>query len=206
MADNMIIKKSIDLPETITLHRHRLTRIDQNGKQHELPSKEIILSRLDLTFQTFDHSKVAMATLDDVPNPIILFQDEKYEEWIANGKKPEELEDRFRQGMGDTPQAFLQAYLPRTLDSDPHGPGTILAGMLEAVGIKSAPNCSCKRRAVVMNAEGNDWCEENMDTILDWLKEEANKRGLPFIRGGAKLIVSRAIKKSRRLLKKYGST
>ena len=36
-------------------------------------------------------------------------------------------------------------------------------------------------------------------------QEEANKRGLPFIRGGAKLIVSRAIKKSRRLLKKYGS-
>jgi hypothetical protein len=204
MADNMLYKRSIDLDNTIELHRYRLTRTDQQGKQHELPSKDIVLDRLDVTYQAFDGSKLAMATLEDIPNPIILFNQETYEGWIQSGKKPEALQDKFKELLGDHPQAYLQAHLPRTLDSDPHGPGTILSGMLEAVGIKTAPNCSCKKRAVIMNAEGNDWCEANIDTVLDWLKEEANKRGLPFVRMGAKLIVQRAISKSRRLLKKYG--
>tara|TARA_B000000557_G_C20799245_1_gene454738 strand:+ start:1288 stop:1905 length:618 start_codon:yes stop_codon:yes gene_type:complete len=204
MADNMIYKRSLDLEDTIELNRFRLTRVDQQGKEHVLPSKKMIYDRLDITYQTFDGSKLAMATLEDIPNPIILFQEQTYEDWVQSGKKPEALHERFQEVLGDYPQQFLQAHLPRTLDSDPNGPGTILSGMLEAIGIKSAPNCSCKKRAVIMNAEGNDWCEKNMDTILDWLKEEADKRSLPFVRMGAKLIVQRAISKSRRLLKKYG--
>ncbi len=206
MADNMIYKRSLDLEHTVHLHRYRLTRIDPQGKEHELPSKDIVLHRLDITYQAFDGSKIAMATLEDIPAPIMLFQNAEYEDWVRSGKKPEALHEKFQEVLGDYPQQFLQAHLPRTLESDPHGPGTILSGMLEALGIKSAPNCSCKKRAVIMNAEGNDWCESNMDTILDWLKEESDKRGLPFVRIGAKLIVQRAIKKSRRLLKKYGST
>ena len=205
MADNMIYKRSLDLKEPIRLHRFRLARVDQTGKEHVLASKDMTFERLDITYQAFDGSKVAMATLQEIPNPIILYQHETYEQWVQSGKKPEHLHDKFVEVLGDTPQQFLQSFLPRTLESDPHGPGTILSGMLEAVGIKTAPNCSCKKRAVIMNAEGNDWCEVHMDMILDWLKEEAGKRKLPFIRTGAKLIVKRALSKSKRLLKKYGS-
>ena len=50
-----------------------------------------------------------------------------------------------------------------------------------------------------MNTEGPDWCEENMGTILSWLEEEAGKRNLPFVRTVAKMMVQRAVSKSRRL-------
>jgi hypothetical protein len=38
-----------------------------------------------------------------------------------------------------------------------------------------------------------------MTTILKWLKEESAKRNLPFVETVAKIMVSRAIKTSRRL-------
>jgi hypothetical protein len=50
-----------------------------------------------------------------------------------------------------------------------------------------------------MNEKGPDWCDQNMDTILSWLKEESTKRKLPFIESVARLVVQRAIKTSRRL-------
>ena len=53
-----------------------------------------------------------------------------------------------------------------------------------------------------MNEKGPDWCEQNLDQILGWLKEESTKRGMPFIETIAKIMVMKAIKKSRRLLEK----
>ena len=51
-----------------------------------------------------------------------------------------------------------------------------------------------------MNEQGPDWCEQNMDQILSWLEHEAKKRKMPFVRFFAKMLVKRAIKKSRKLL------
>lgn len=85
--------------------------------------------------------------------------------------------------------------------SYPHGPGTMVSNMLESIGIKASPNCGCKRKALTMNVNGNDWCEQNLETIIDWLEEEAKKRGLPFIRAAGKLLVKRAISMSRRAIK-----
>lgn len=82
-------------------------------------------------------------------------------------------------------------------EQDPTGPGTFLAKTLEKIGIKTTPTCSCKARARTMNEKGNDWCEENLDTIVDWLREEATKRKLPFVDLAGKLLVKRAIKLSR---------
>jgi hypothetical protein len=50
-----------------------------------------------------------------------------------------------------------------------------------------------------MNDKGPDWCEENMETILSWLRDEAKKRGLPFIDMVGKAMVQRAINRSRKL-------
>ena len=60
--------------------------------------------------------------------------------------------------------------------------------------------CSCRRHALEMNAQGNDWCEQNIDTIVGWLRDEAKRRKLPFIDAVGSLIVKRAIKKSRKIL------
>ena len=70
--------------------------------------------------------------------------------------------------------------------------------MLKLVGIEASPNCSCNARANFMNVQGCDWCEQNLDEIVTWLREEANARGLPFFQYGATLIVKRAIKLARK--------
>lgn len=77
------------------------------------------------------------------------------------------------------------------------GPGTHLSKMLEKIGIKTTPNCSCKARANLMNEKGVEWCENNIDTIVEWLKEEATKRNLLFVEWAARLLVKRAIKLSK---------
>lgn len=76
---------------------------------------------------------------------------------------------------------------------DPAGAGTQLKKLLAKVGIKSTENCSCNARAKLMNAHGIEWCEENISEIVGWLKEEANKRRLPFLAFPTKILVQRAI-------------
>ena len=116
--------------------------------------------------------------------------------------RPDTLDNTLREKMGTNIQEFLQNLFPRTLESDPNGPGTILSGMISALGISAGPNCSCKQHAIKMNVEGPEWCEQNIDTIIEWLREESEKRNLPFVETIARLIVQRAIKKSKRLLSK----
>lgn len=49
-----------------------------------------------------------------------------------------------------------------------------------------------------MNCMGDTWCEDNIDTIVDWLREEASARKLPFIGTLARMLVRRAIRNARR--------
>lgn len=74
------------------------------------------------------------------------------------------------------------------------GPGTELKKLLASVGITSSPGCKCNRRAKTMDEMGCQWCSENVETIVDWLQEEAYKRHLPFVRLAAKMLVQRAIR------------
>jgi hypothetical protein len=75
----------------------------------------------------------------------------------------------------------------------PSGPGTELKKMLSKIGITATPTCSCNKRAQIMDENGVEWCKANTDTIVSWLREEATKRGLPFIDLAGKIIVKRAI-------------
>jgi hypothetical protein len=45
---------------------------------------------------------------------------------------------------------------------------------------------------------GLDGCEENIDTIVEWLAEEAANRGLPFLNTVGRLLVKRAIHNARK--------
>lgn len=77
-----------------------------------------------------------------------------------------------------------------------NGPGTELKKLLKKFGIEATPTCSCNSKAKLMDQkEANDpgWCEKNIDTIVGWLREEANKRGLPFVDLAGKMLVQRAI-------------
>lgn len=102
---------------------------------------------------------------------------------------------------------YLAAAMPLYPDVDlfrnakavpPFGPGTELKKLLATIGIVATPNCSCNARARTMDANGCDWCEANIDTIVGWLREEATKRRLPFIDAAGRLLVKRAIRNARK--------
>jgi len=85
-----------------------------------------------------------------------------------------------------------------------HGPGTHLHRMLARFGIRSSSECACRSRMIQMNKWGCDGCEENFDTIIEWLKQESSRRGIPFIAPLANVLVRRAIAKARKAGEKVG--
>ena len=88
------------------------------------------------------------------------------------------------------------------------GPGAELKKLLRRIGITAAPNCSCNARAKRMDIEEArepGWCAAHLDEIVGWLREEATKRGLPFIATLAGLMVKRAIHNARREASKHGT-
>lgn len=110
----------------------------------------------------------------------------------------------------ETPPLAITAADGLTADSPPppepeppgYGPGTELKALLSKVGITSTPTCSCNARANHMDIQGIQWCRDNEELILEWLKEEAEKRNLPFIAFGAKMLIRRAIKNAEKKAKK----
>ena len=79
------------------------------------------------------------------------------------------------------------------------GPGTQLRRLLRGIGITSTPNCSCNKRSKIMDEQGCDWCEENIDTISGWLAEESKKRKLPYMHAAGKLLIRLAIRRARKM-------
>jgi len=77
--------------------------------------------------------------------------------------------------------------------------GSELAKLLTQFGIRGdGASCRCKSRAARMDALGCDWCEANLGQIVGWLREEAQKRGLPFVDAAGRVLVRRAIRNARR--------
>ena len=92
---------------------------------------------------------------------------------------------------------------PKSNDAGgPCGAGQELKAVLKKLGIESSPTCSCNAYALKMDHDGPDACEENMEQILDWLKEQAESRGLGmfYVRPAVRIAVRHAIKKARKKL------
>lgn len=157
----------------------------------------VTLTALDVAYTDHPLHKKVFAKINGIPQSIKLLEGEKYE--TAGDYTQEFIENKLKEYLGDNPSKILRSLFPKTLEEDPNGPGSILAGMFSMLGIKSSPTCSCRKHAIEMNERGSDWCEQNIDTITNWLKEESNKRKLPFVESLAKMVVSRAIQKSRKL-------
>ena len=79
-----------------------------------------------------------------------------------------------------------------------HGPGTELHSLLGRFGLNASGDCKCTSRAALMDANGCDWCEANIEEIVGWLRESAAERGLPFVDAAGRLLVRRAIANARR--------
>lgn len=82
----------------------------------------------------------------------------------------------------------------------PAGPGTELKKLLKMFGLPDRPGCKCNKRAQLMDKWGVDECSkpEKITEIVGWLREEAEKRRLPFVEWGARVIVKRAIRNARK--------
>lgn len=95
---------------------------------------------------------------------------------------------------------------PRTAKPPPppeplptEGAGTNLKQFfLRWFGQKAEPNCSCNAVAAQMDRMGPQWCRDNMAWILDHIKTNAEKRGLPYTRLVVEPIVRLAIRKAER--------
>lgn len=99
--------------------------------------------------------------------------------------------------------AFIrEAEEPRVVDVarkfSGSGPGSQLKKLLARIGINATPTCSCNARAVKMDEWGPDVCEEKIDEIVGWLREEATKRKLPFLDAAGRLIIRKAISNARK--------
>jgi len=80
----------------------------------------------------------------------------------------------------------------------PPGVGTQLKKLLSRIGIKPTPTCKCASKANVMDRKGVDWCEQNIETIVEWMREEAEKRKLPYLNTVGRMLVRRAINNARK--------
>lgn len=104
----------------------------------------------------------------------------------------------------DFPNVPATAALPQQAPPQPlppittRGPGTELKKLLALVGITATPNCSCNARARTMDERGCDWCEEHIDDIVGWLREEAARRTLPFVDAAGRMLIRRAIRNARK--------
>lgn len=169
---------------------------DNNG--NVVNNKEIVLDSIDLVFIDNPKIKTISAQLSPLPLNMIVWSGSNYDligDWTKS-----QAETKIKELLGDDPAKYLRSLYPKTLEENPNHPGTILSKMIKSVGIQMTDSCSCKRHALEMNEKGNDWCEQNIDIIIGWLREEAKRRSLPFIDAIGKMLVYRAIKKSRKLL------
>jgi hypothetical protein len=157
----------------------------------------IEFTTLDVTYMDNPKSKTVYARINMIPQPMLLVNATEYDS--LGDYTQQFLEDRLTTLLGNNPAQTLRNLFPKTLEENPNGPGSILSGMLSSLGIQATPNCSCRRNAIAMNENGPEWCEQNMDTILGWMKTEATKRSLPFVDPVARMMVNRAISKSKRL-------
>lgn len=88
---------------------------------------------------------------------------------------------------------LLQKALPQKPKG---GPGTELKKLFAMIGISEHGNCSCNAHADEMDRRGAEWCRENIETILDWLREECAKRNIPFVEFAARAAVNLAISRA----------
>lgn len=77
--------------------------------------------------------------------------------------------------------------------------GTELKRLLAAwpLRIVATDGCPCNAHAAVMDSQGCDWVEENLELVVGWLREQAAARGLPFLDAAARLLVRRAVRSAR---------
>lgn len=75
------------------------------------------------------------------------------------------------------------------------GAGTELKNLLLKARVSTKADCGCGQHVAMMDANGIQWCRDNVEQIVTWLVDAAKQRGWKFApRWGARRLVQRAIK------------
>jgi hypothetical protein len=180
------------LENPITLLPSKYT--DKSGQIVTPPAA--VLNELEVIYIDNPKHQQYLIAIQGLPQQVMLFIGEEYSN-NPDITKAQAQAKLYELSQGDL-QSFLQNQFPRTLEDDPFGPGSILANMFSMLGIKSSPTCSCRKHALEMNVKGIEWCENNMETILGWLKDESEKRKIPFVKTLAQMVVTKAINKAKK--------
>jgi hypothetical protein len=135
-------------------------------------------------------------SLEEIKDCIVSQEDNIYTLDTDHASFPKERKPGYNPPLITFPKNIEQSTIANNPSNTPissSGAGTELKKLLNKIGIKASPTCSCNKRAISMDKNGIQWCEDNIDTIVGWLKEEATKRKLPFIEYAAKMLIKRAI-------------
>jgi hypothetical protein len=105
--------------------------------------------------------------------------------------------------VDETHEAYPRTPKPGFLPTPPvpnSGPGTELSRLLERFGIEPTPTCKCRAKAAQMDAWGPEECSKpaRVDEVVAVMREEAAKRGLPFLDAVGRMLVRRAIRNARK--------
>ena len=103
-------------------------------------------------------------------------------EWKKNPGKPLRISETTK---------IRPAYTPPPI---PNGAGTALKHILAKIGIKPSPTCLCHEHAKEMDCRGTWWCEQNIEKIVGWLRDEAKRQKRLFTDLAGRIIVKRAIR------------
>jgi hypothetical protein len=98
------------------------------------------------------------------------------------------------------PFSSSQVYEQEPLINKSSGPGTELKLLLSRFNLRQFKSCGCNKHIVEMNTRGVDWCSENLETIVGWLRTEATKQGIIFFDLPARVAVKLAIKNAEKKL------
>lgn len=79
------------------------------------------------------------------------------------------------------------------------GPGERLAKALKRLGFKECDGCQCRSMVIQMNVGGASWCLENIEEILDVMRDSStrpkcNPLGVPFSEFFARRLVMHCIR------------
>jgi len=115
------------------------------------------------------------------------------------------MSPEFRQIVGapnECPFGITAQTLPNPRAAVGHGPGAELKSLLAGwpFYITASPDCSCNFMAGKMDVMGCEWCESpgGLAEILAAMRENAEKRGIPFIDAVGRMLVKRAIHNARK--------
>jgi len=77
-------------------------------------------------------------------------------------------------------------------------PGSELHRLLGKIGLRAGGGCNCAKHIRTMDRKGCMWCENNINTIVEWLHKAAKKRRLPFSAVVVRALVRKAIANARK--------